>query len=168
MRPAEADELLKGVNLIIIDPGQVPPHLMLSIGTVFYSLEAKGKTIDGSTRGLLSFMKRTGKPAIFVSLQTPPGGLMSLQSQMDMIMSGYETVNESTTCIGPIREFCTRAFGIDCSNARFIFELLPLLEEQGIITVVQEVNVNATTLDLPQYDLGQVQEHILKMTPANH
>lgn len=142
----QADEFLirRDSFLVILYADCVPPHLSLSVQGKLFSLDVKGATIGDDIAPTWRLIHQRKIETLFVQLQLPPLiDLSVLREQLAQLTSAYPSVKiGNITCLAPIKDFCSKVYSTEVSDVDFVFDLLPKLEEQGVLADTYHANMD--------------------------
>ena len=139
--------------LILINPEKIP-HLGLIKKGHYYSLTYKKTQLKEPFKPYFNFLKRSGRAMLFLEIKTD-------LDEVEEVFERYEkAVVGKTTCLHPIRETI-----LPSSQANFIYELLPELEQIEVIGQAFHVNMDDLldeNLDftLSTYDKNSIYSYI--------
>ncbi len=138
LKHGSVEELHRGLWLAIIGADEIPPHIALLCEGLYYSVSVKKTDTGTPLETLLKAVGRHSKPCIFIRITLPEGfaaeafgGLFEKYGPLHS--DAGSTGRSPVTCLNPIRDFFTRAYSEKYNRASFVFELLALAQEDGII-----------------------------------
>ncbi len=150
----DGTELLTGQYIVLLHADKVPPHLgMLDHGR-YHSLTYKNVIVDQSLETLLRAIDGKGIGSLFVEVESVPD-LRTFFVDDSKIELG------KSTCLSPIRNaFSTKLEA--AKDTRFIFELLPLLQAEGMlgISLFKNLTVEEGVFSLNKYGMEEVNARI--------
>ena len=133
----EANELdlRDGIFLVIMHANRVPPHLSLVVNGKQFSLDVKGPSLDQDVAVLLRNIYWSKAATLFIKLSVPTiFSLLDLQDEVAKVTAAYPSVQAGMiTCLAPIKDFCESVYQTSVGDIDFVFDLLPKLEEQGVL-----------------------------------
>ncbi len=112
-------------GIILINADKSPPHLGFFSNSKYYSLTVKDNQIGISIEVILQYIHRKRIPSIFISLKNKIEN-----TEIEKAFQNYLKLDEQITCLQPIKEIFRNKI-TDLDRVNFIFELIPLLKEQG-------------------------------------
>lgn len=171
LKPLVYNQLYAGVYLLILNARTVPPHLSLTVSGKVYGISTKGPTFDKDVNVYLNHIRKHNIESVFVKLKLP-----AVYSDEQMLKSVRKVVKAypridigAATCLSPIKDFMSSAYQTKVHDVHLIFDLLPKLQEQGIIEGYYQMNLdNAMTkgeLLMERYTVFDVNEAIHKALP---
>ena len=169
----EGDETLLrfGVFLVIIDPQEIPPHLSLMIHGKLFSLDTKGPSIYRDLSILLRRAFQYQKQLLFVELKMKDIIVYEdLQQQIAAIITAYGKAEAGKiTCLAPLKDFCAEIYGISLQQINFIFELLPQLEQNDLLSNIYHINMQrelkaVQDFKLATYSMFEINERIHQLS----
>ena len=145
--------------LTLIGINEIPPHIALISEGKYYSVSAKKVDLGSSLEALLNTLKRKKIPALFVRINSEP-----LVREVQSIYSQNEPLgNTNETCLSPIKTVFLSCFSPDFSNVNYVFELLALAEDKGLLKTCCVLNYesrNSNIVTLPTYTKDQIRKRI--------
>ncbi|MBN8703988.1 MAG: hypothetical protein J0M08_13050 [Bacteroidetes bacterium] len=156
-----------GVFLVLLNVAKTPPHLALIANGKWYSLDTNGPTINGDTRLLLKLIQQKQLKTIVVGLSSKNIIGENITTSIAKVMEKYTRVDiHIATCFTPIKEFCGSFYNIKTDTIDFVYDLLPVLEQQNYITGVYEINLSSNltnkSFQLKKYSMEDVFDSIRK------
>ena len=164
--PANETLLEKEVYLIVINAAHIPPHLALSVNGKLFTLTVKGATVDGALTSLIRLVKKRSIETIFIKLSIPQlFTLDQLKEEIRKHTLAYPRVDVNIgTCLNPIKDFCSTVYETEIKNVNFLFDLLPKLYDQKIITSCYHLNLDKyldnNSFCLNRYNMNDIYEGI--------
>jgi len=139
--------------LVLINPEKIP-HLGIVQNGKYFSLTYKKAQIGEDFKPYFNFLKKTGRRLLFIALEGKLNEIRDIFEQYDKAVVG------KTTCLHPIREAVKPG-----SRANYIFELLPELEEDQLITGCYHTNMDDLlgedeSFELSTYDKDAIDQYI--------
>ena len=168
--PADEGLLMKEVFLVILNANRIPPHLAVSVNGNLFSLSVQGVTVNGSLTSLLSLIHKKKIQTLFIRLAVPPiVSIDQLKHEMMKFTLSYEkVVIGKSTCLNPIRDFCSSIYDINIQDVNFIFDLLPKLYQHNAIHDCYQLYMSNTMLNqsfiLNHYSINEVNKAIHQAT----
>jgi len=158
----QEDDLLKGTYISIIHADRIPPHIGMIFNQKYHSLSIKGNEIDLSAAVLLKNSKIRKIPSLFVKLNPHPTFSNDyLNEHFTSDVQQFQKVQAGkTTCLSPVKLFFEEAFGLSMQEINYIFDLLPLLEEMGLIESVSSICIEQNEFQLPFYSYNEINKGI--------
>ena len=60
------------------------------------------------------------------------------------------------TCLSPIKLFFDETYGISMNNVNYLYELLPALQDEGLIESISSMFINEENYQLPVYTSAEI------------
>lgn len=165
--PADIAVLKRDVYLVMMYANRIPPHILLSVNGKLFSLSVKGNLVDEDLILYLRTIKKHKIETLFIKFFVPEIFTMSqLHQTITKITLSYPHLEPgSITCLAPVKDFCSNIYHTDTKDVKFIFDLLPKLEKQGIIGCTYHLNMEKYLLSennfaLNTYSMFEVNENI--------
>jgi hypothetical protein len=156
-------ELEKDFFLVIYAAGKVPPHIFLLFDSLYYSLGVKGSSPGKRFGPLLKNSEQKNIPLLLIRLQQTPD--LSAELLYTVFATYSFAGDKGNTCLSPVKEALEKVYATPLEPAAFVFELLPLLEQQNRVEGCFELHaghlIQNSTYTLPVYTLQDIQESIL-------
>jgi len=128
--------------LLLISPEKIP-HLALVSKGGYFSLTHKKSIISEPFEPYLAFLERSLKRMLFVELTINP-------EELEDIFKQYQQVNtENITCLFPIRQAI-----LPESKAEFVYDLIPELEENGLVKAIYHINMRDLLSENRDFELS--------------
>jgi hypothetical protein len=149
--------------LILLHVDQTPPHLMLSLAGKVYGVSSEGKQNGTALQKLLTYIERKKTPSLFIELicsDSPE----ELATKVATAFSKYpRLIAGKTSCLSPIRDFAVSIWGNQLNEANFVFELIPLLENEKAIGTKMGLNcvLDSDTFQMAKYNSTDISKNIL-------
>lgn len=123
---AKLDDLQEGVYLILLNPHQVPPHLLMSVGGKVFSISTKGVELDKPIEVYWKLIHKYNFTALYVQLELPEFfTLDQLQERIRTITSGFPNVSVSgVSCLMPLKSFYQETYQVENNQIQLVFDLL--------------------------------------------
>lgn len=166
--PVNESALINDIYLIALYAAQIPPHLALSINGKLFTLTVKGPVINGEITSLIKVIKKKNIETIFIQLSLPElFTIEQLQEEIKKYTLAYPRVDINiATCLSPIKDFCSFVYETETENVNFLYDLLPKLFEQKVITTCWQLNLNNylnnNSFVLNKYSMHDIYEGIRK------
>lgn len=157
-----AEKLQKGLFIFIYRATKIPPHIGIIANGRLYDITAVGPNIDLSAVDFYKTALKRNTEVVFVELTS--NSSIDLNQLITEKVRAYWKVTESTSCIAPIKDFINEVYAINVSEARFIFELLPILFNQQLVKGVFQLNLTNkivnNTFELAKYTQKDIEQCI--------
>lgn len=172
IRPASEHDFSIGTYIIIFNAIQVPPHLLISHQGKVYSVSVSGRQMGSPMPKLESYISRKSVPSLFIEWKLPES---VSPENFDLILqenfAAYPRLEAGkTSCLSPIRDMAVNLYGAEMQQARFIFELLPLLHQHKATGAVFASNIvlPENTFTLQTYTENELESAIRRagLSPA--
>jgi len=164
--PAQEALLLNDVFLVVLYATRIPPHLAVSVNGKLFTLTVKGASVDGELRALIRLIHKKNIESLFIKLAVPPVFTLSeLNKEIRKYTLAYPRVDVGiATCLSPIKDFCSTVYETDMKNVNFVYDLLPRLYEQKIVTYCYQMNLDrylkGNVFCLSKYSMSDIYEGI--------
>jgi len=135
----------------------VPPHLGLIVNGKYYSTSAKGSRVGEKTELILRRVNQTLIPTLFIELD--------LKQDIKKLVDAFEKypkLKEKQTCLLPIKDY-VNSMGLGVSSARFVFELLPILQQRNLILESFSLHMSDSSFELKVYSKEDIANRIVKL-----
>ncbi|HTL82897.1 MAG TPA: hypothetical protein VL651_14385 [Bacteroidia bacterium] len=120
-----------GTYIVLFHATRIPPHLLVVHEGRSWDLSVKGNASGVPIETLSAFIERKNVQCLFIEWKT---GRNDLSSILNPHFCKYEKIIPGkTTCLFPIRDVAAELHGAEMKNARYIFELLPMLHEANVL-----------------------------------
>ncbi|MCW3101906.1 MAG: hypothetical protein JWO09_346 [Bacteroidetes bacterium] len=158
----QEDELLKGLHLVVLHASRIPPHIGLIAGKSYHSLTIKGHETDHSIEALLKNIRMRKIPSLFIKIKPHPTFSEDfLKEHFIQDVQQFPKVSVGgATCLSPVKLFFEKTYGVPVDDVNYLFELLPVLEQNNMIEQASALNIKEGAFDLPVYDLKQIHSEI--------
>lgn len=155
-------ELPKGIYLVIVHAMRIPPHIGMIVNNRYHSLTIKGQELNQPAEVLLKNTRIRKIPSLFIRLKKH--ATFSYDYLNEHFISNIQQFNKvevnKATCLSPVKLFFEETYGLSLDQINYIFELLPLLEEAGVIEDVSSLFIDEEMFQLPVYDLDEINKGI--------
>lgn len=158
----QEDELLKGLHLVVLHASRIPPHIGLIAGKKYHSLTIKGHETDHSIEVLLKNIRMRKIPSLFIPVRSHPTFSEDfLKEHFIQDVQQFPKVSVGgATCLSPVKLFFEKAYGVPVNGVNYLFELLPVLEQNNLTGQASALNIGEGIFNLPVYDLQQIHSEI--------
>jgi hypothetical protein len=163
---ASDDELLKGAYIVLLNAVRIPPHIAIAVNGKLFSLDVKGSSVDVDLRSTLRIIQQRNVGCVFTRLNIPAYITIDrLEEEIKRCVLAYPRVDIGVaTCLAPVKDVFRSLFSIDVDKVRFIYELLPLLEEKKLIKGYYHANLDDklenNAFYLQKYSLNDIEKEI--------
>lgn len=158
------NELSKGVYFAVVHATRIPPHIGLIIDGSYCSLSIKGQDINIGADVIIknSFIRKI--PTLFIKIKSHNtfSDLYLLEHFITNIQQFPRVDVGVATCLSPIKLFFDEVYGLSMKDVNYLYELLPLLESEGLIESVSGLFINET-YQLPVYTNAEINAGIDKV-----
>lgn len=156
------EKLQKGLFIFIFRATRVPPHIGVIANGKLYDITSVGPNIDLPITDFYKTVLNRKTEIVFIELSSP--GDIDLNQLITEKVREYWKVTSGTSCLNPIKDFIHEGYDVDVSEARFIFELLPLLFEEDLIRSTSQLNlsnrIKNNTFELTKYSEKDIENCI--------
>jgi hypothetical protein len=153
IQPADVQKLQAGTFIVLLDPVSAPPHLLVSAAGILFSLTVNGPQPDEPVEKLFAYIGRKKLPAFFIEWKIPQGwNVNQVKTILRKSVNRHLCVEAGkVSCLFPVREAAAIIHGAKFLEANFIFELLPMLDEQEALGTVYAFHYDETDFELKRY-----------------
>ena len=158
-------ELDKGLYITIIHATRIPPHIGLIADGNYCSLSVKGQDINTSVSALLKNSIIRKIPTIFVKIKPHPTfSYTYLREHFITNVQLFPRVDVGVaTCLSPITMFFEEVYSIPMKEVNYLYELLPVLESNGLIESSSSLFIDTINYRLPLYTNTEIDKGIKKV-----
>ncbi len=161
------EKLQNGLFIFMYRASRIPPHLGIITNGKLYDISTVGPNIGLSVVDFYKTVLKRKTETVFIELEKPNSNI--LQSIIEAQVKKYWKVTKEVSCLSPIRDFIEEVYNLgEAQQASFIFEFLPILEEQNIIKSISELNIYNilinNTLELKKYTEKDIENCINALT----
>ncbi len=144
---------LKGLYITMVYANRIPPHVGLIVDGMYNSLSVKGQDINVPVTALIKNSTLRKTPTIFIKIKSHP--IFSdfyLREHFITNIQQFKRVDIGVaTCLSPIKIFFEEVYNISMKNVNYLYELLPLLESEGLIEYTSSLNLDEKTYQFSVY-----------------
>ena len=115
-------------GLLLTDAEKIPPHIGLVSNGFYYSATANGTILDRKMTSVLDVIIKKKKKVLFASFDFKLDEEIIRKTFLE-----YGALVNGKTCLHPARICVEKSTGLEF-NVNFVFELLPLMQEQKLIS----------------------------------
>ncbi len=171
VKAASAEILPEGIFIMLINACDRPPHLALLTGSKIYALSAKGRQVMFPLEKQLRLIKSRKIKSLFIKLSNNiyiSDNQLFKKAENSVLL--YEKAAPGiATCLSPVKLFCASVFGVDVSGVNFIFDLLPLLQKDNLVSGyyhfwMEDVLIGGN-FHFQKYTMQDIYESIRRMEP---
>lgn len=176
--PANNTLLMRDIYLVMMHINRIPPHILISVNGKLFSLGVKGHLVGEDLTLYLRTIRKYKIETLFIKLIVPDiltiGQLQETITKITLsfprIEPGLNLPDGSTiTCLTPVKYFCSNIYNTEITGVKFIFDLLPKLEKQGVISNSYHLNMEKSLLPdnnfaLNTYTMFEVNENIYTLS----
>lgn len=157
----QSDELKSGLYIAVLHATRVPPHIGLIIDQHYHSLNIKGQDNAG-LEALIRNIKQREIPSLFIKIKSHPIFSQTyLREHFLTDLSQYSKVDIGiATCLSPVKAFFEEVFTVDTKEINYLYQLLPKLEQEGMIEQIRSLFIDKETYQLPLYTGKEITEGI--------
>ena len=157
----EAD-LLKGLYIVGIHATRTPPHIGIISNNFYHSLTIKGHEINVPVEVLIRNTTQRKIPSLFIKIKKHP--IFSYDYLNEHFISNvkqFPIVDVGiATCLSPVKLFFEEVFDLPMNNVNYLYELLPIIETEGLIENISSLFVDEENYQLPVYTLAEINKGI--------
>lgn len=159
-----ATDFHSGTYLVVFNATKIPPHLLISHEGKVYSVSVSGRQMASPLNKLESYISRKSVPTLFIEWKLPENHSSEyFETLLQESFAPYPRLEAGkTSCLSPIRDFAAKLYGDQMNEARFIFELLPLLASANAIgkTIALHLNETESVFRFQQYNEAEIEDAI--------
>jgi hypothetical protein len=159
-------DLEKGVFLVVLHAGRIPPHIGLVADGLYHSLSIKGRDLNVPLEVLTKSVLQRKIPSLFIQIKTGSELLPEvLGAAFQTDVQRYHRVDIGVaTCLSPLKHFFARTWKLDLTQVNYLYQLLPLLEKQELLGCSYGWNMEALLQEgsfrLPYYTMTEINKGI--------
>lgn len=162
-----------GIYISILNATNTPPHLVMVVKGLAYSLSVSGFKTDRKLQDLIRLIWAKEIKSLFIELVSPRCLMEDCNAVINSLVSTCQSVKlGEVTCIYPIKEFCKVFYNLDISRVDFIFDLLPILERRSLIKSKQALHMNddiiSGAFSLRTYGMEEIHNMIEDINDRTH
>lgn len=168
IQKATLDVLQEGVYLILLNPHQTPPHLLMSVGGKVFSISTKGVELDKPIEVYWKLILKHNLTALFVQLELPTFfTLDELQKSIRTITSKFPSVSVSgVSCLMPLKNFYEETYQVENNQIQLVFDLLDEMKKHNHAQQFYHLNLEKELKEgeflMKRYSVFEVNEAIHK------
>ena len=146
-------DLQKGLFIVVVHATRIPPHIGMVVDKKYHSLSIKGQDINTPLEALVKNSSIRKIPTLFIKIKSHPTfSDIYLRDHFITNVQAFERVDVGVaTCLSPIKLFFEEVYNISMKDVNYLYQLLPLLEAEGLIELVSSMNVDEQNYQLPFY-----------------
>ncbi len=146
-------DLQKGLFIAVVHATRIPPHIGMIADKKYHSLSIKGQDINTSVVTLVKNSSIRKIPTLFIKIKSHPTfSDIYLREHFITNVQSFERVDIGVaTCLSPIKLFFEEVYNVSMKEVNYLYQLLPLLEAEGLIESVAAMNVDEKKYELPVY-----------------
>jgi hypothetical protein len=163
----DLDKLNTGLFIFMFRASRIPPHLGIITNGKLYDISIIGPNLGLSVVDFYNTIVKRKTETVFIELEKPNSN--DLELVIEEQVKKYWKVTKEVSCLSPIRDFIEEVYNHkDVQQANFIFDLLPILQQQKIVKEISEVNLSNklinNTLELKKYTEKDIENCINALT----
>lgn len=146
-------DLLKGLYIAVVHATRIPPHIGMVVDKKYHSLSIKGQDINTPIEALVKNSSIRKIPTLFIKIKSHPTfSAIYLREHFITNVQSFDRVDIGVaTCLSPIKLFFEEVYNVSMKEINYLYQLLPLLEAEGLIESVSSMNVDEQNYKLPFY-----------------
>lgn len=156
------EELVKGLYIVVIHATRKPPHIGIIADKKYHSLTIKGHELNIPVEVLIRNTTQRKIPSLFLKIKKHP--IFSFNYLNEHFISNvkqFPIVDIGiATCLSPIKLFFDEVYNVPMNNVNYLYELLPLLESEGLIESASSLFIDEKSYQLPIYSYAEINEGI--------
>lgn len=156
------EELVKGLYIVVIHATRTPPHIGIIADKKYHSLTIKGHELNIPVEALIRNTNQRKIPSLFIKIKKHPifsTGFLSEHFISDVKQFPIVDIAVAT-CLSPLKLFFDAVFNVPMNNVNYLYELLPLLESEGLIESASSLFIDEKSYQLPIYSYAEINEGI--------
>ncbi len=147
-----------GIFLGLLKVDRIPPHLVLCVGEKYFSLEKDRCIVNGDLPMFIAKLSRNRTACLFLRLpDISKGTAIHLANGC---YQKYPAADGAVTCLDPLKQFTSRAFGWDTMPAQVIFDIMDEVVKCGSTSLHAQLNIPSGEVSLKRYTREEVAQHI--------
>jgi hypothetical protein len=156
------EDLLKGLYIVVIHATRIPPHIGLIADKKYHSLTVKGQDINISVSALIKNIVQRKTSSLFIKIKSHNTfSNLYLREHFITNVQQFQRVDVGVaTCLSPMKLFFEEVYNVPTSNVNYLYELLPILQGEGLIEHTASLFVEEKNYQLPLYTLSEINEGI--------
>lgn len=149
----DEQDLSKGIFIAVIHATRIPPHIGMIVDKSYHSLSIKGQDINTPIAALIKNSNIRKIPTLFIKIKSHPTFSSTyMREHFITNVQQFERVDVGVaTCLSPIKLFFEEVYGISMKQVNYLYELLPVLETEGLIETISTLHIDETNYQLPAY-----------------
>ena len=161
----DEEELSKGLFITVIHATRIPPHIGMIADKSYHSLSIKGQDINTPIKALIKNSNIRKIPSLFIKIKPHPTfSAIYLREHFITNVQQFDRVDVGVaTCLSPIKLFFEEVYAVSMKNVNYLFELLPVLENEGLIESISSLNIDEKTYQLPVYTNKEINAGIAEV-----
>ena len=153
------ENLQEGTYIFIYRASKIPPHIGIITNGLLYDITSIGPNVDLPVSDFYRTAVKRKTEVLFVELKSSE--IQNLNKIIIEKVKKYHKVTLDVSCLTPVKEFVNEVYGLDVFQSNFIFELLPTLYQNNLITNVWELNltkkINDQAFEMTKYTKEDVE-----------
>jgi hypothetical protein len=133
-------KLQKGTFIFIYRAMRIPPHIGIVTNGLLYDITSVGPNIELPISDFYKTALKRKTEVLFVELKDSE--LSTNEIILEKVKKHWK-VTENTSCLAPVKDFLQEWKNINLKQTTFLFDLLPLLNQENMITGVYELNLQS-------------------------
>jgi hypothetical protein len=135
------EQLQNGLFIFMFRASRIPPHLGIITNGKLYDISTVGPNIGITVVDFYKTVLKRKTETVFIELEKPKSNL--LVAVIEEQVKKYWKVTKEVSCLSPIKDFIEEIYSFkEAQEASFIFDLLPILQEQNLIKDISEINLS--------------------------
>jgi len=158
----KSEQLNNGIYLVVMHANRIPPHIGMVINGYYHSLSIKGQDIKTPVEALIKNIKLRAIPSLFIEIkQTDSYNDIYLMNRFIESVKQFPKVDVNVaTCLSPIKLFFDEVYDISTNEINYLYELLPLLEDNSLIKSSCSLFIDEKKYELPFYTMDNIHQEI--------
>lgn len=156
LRPLVADH--RSIHLGLLKVDRVPPHLILTVGEKYFSLEKDRCVANGDLPHLLRLLEKKGTWCVFVPLPLLP--VVDAVQGANRAFHPFAATGGEVTCVRPIANFMGDVFGWGTDRAETVFDLLEIVSSNAKPDMLFRHGDNFVSVEIKRYTREDVRDYM--------
>lgn len=136
------EKLKQGLFIFIYRATKIPPHLGIITNGKLFDISSVGPNLGIDITDFYNTVLKRKTEVVFIELIKPNSNI-ELEVLAKNCVTLYWKVTKEVSCLSPIKDFLVDAYQLNTvKEANFIFELLPILEDEKLVKEKTQMNTS--------------------------
>ncbi len=160
--PFAEEKLLNGTYIVIVHASRIPPHIGIIADQAYHSLSIKGQELNVPVAAFIRNTTLRKIPCLFINIKSHPAydAAQLKEHFISSIQQFPKVAAGSATCLSPVKLFFEEVYRVKMKDVHSIFELLPVLEAEGLIGETSALFIATGRFQLPTYSMEEINKGI--------